>query len=125
MWRRRKIVVFTALVALLVAMWLVFGRSAAQRSLGVGFTSAKAHFPESALVVADQITVAWVTNTCRCAINLGMPYVQFEDTAGRLMTDQGSSWNQEGYSATLPPGSVAWLASGFAAETKRLRFGFE
>lgn len=124
--RRYQIAIGTALVALLLlAMWLTFHSRAARRGLSVDFTTAYGHFGEPPLVVGEQIIVAWVTNTGNCAITVDDPYVQFENTAGRLVRDQGSSWNQKGYSADLSPGSVAWLANGFDPDRKRLKFVFE
>ena len=105
-------------------MWLAFRGRVPQRALSVGFTTTHGHFPEPAQVVADQITVAWVTNSGRSAITLDEPYAQREYAAGRLVRDQGASWNQKGYSADLSPGSAAWLAYGFD-DAKRLKVCFE
>src|SRR5438093_3025986 len=121
--RRYKIVVSASLIALLLfAVWLAFHNGVVQHSVSVGFTTAHGHFPEPALLVGDQITVAWVTNTGHSAITLDDPHVQFENAAGRLVRDQGSSWNQERYSADVSPGSAAWLANGFDRDKKRLKF---
>ncbi len=120
--RRYKILLNAALVALLLfAMWLALHGGVPQHQLGVGFTTTHGNFSR---LVADQITVAWVTNSGRSAITLDEPYAQREYAAGRLVRDQGSSWNTEGYSAYLPPGRVAWLAYGFGDE-KRLKVCFE
>jgi hypothetical protein len=123
--RRYRIAVSAALIALLLlAMWLAFRSHVPRRGLNVGFTTTHGHFPEPARVVADQITVAWVTNTGRSAITLDEPYAQREYAASRLVRDQGASWNQEGYSADLSPGSAAWLAYGFD-DANRLKVCFE
>jgi hypothetical protein len=124
--RRYKIAASAALVALVLgAIWLMRHVGAARHGLSVAFTTTRGHFPEPAKVVADQIAVMWVTNTGRSPIKLDMPCVQFENAAGRLVRDQGSSWNQKGYSADLPPGSVAWLANGLDPDRKRSKFVFE
>jgi hypothetical protein len=115
------------LVLLLLAIWLVTPSRAAQHRIGVGFTTASGHFPEPARLVAHQIFVLWVTNTGRSAISLDLPYVLFEDAAGRLVRDNGDSWNEEAYGATLSPGSAAWLASGFDRDdgNRKLKFVFD
>jgi len=82
------------LAILLLAVWLGFQGGAKQRRLSVGFTTAHGHFPESALLFADQIIVACVTNTGRSALTLENPYVQFENAVDRLVNDSGGSWNQ-------------------------------
>jgi len=123
---RYKVVVSAVLIALLLfAMWLAFHSGVPRHNVSVAFTTAHGHFPEPAQVVADQIIVAWVTNTGRSAIALDEPCVQFENAAGRLVRDDGSSWNQKGYFADLSPGSAAWLANGFGSDTKRLKFVFD
>jgi len=114
--RRYRILLGTALVALLLfAMWLTFHSGVPQHRLSVGLTATHG---------ADQITVAWVTNNGRAAITLDEPYAQREYAAGRLVRDQGASWNQAGYSKDLSPGRVAWLAYGFD-DTTRLKVCFE
>ncbi len=126
MHRRYKIAVSAALIALLLfSMWLGFHSGMPQHNVSVALTMAHDQFPQPFPVVADQVTVAWVTNTGRLAITLEAPYVQFENVAGRLVRDHGSSWNQEGYSAELSPGRTAWLANGFDKDRKRLKFVFE
>ena len=125
MHRRRRIIVGIVLVAFLSVLWLFIRANAPQRTLTISFTTAKGHFPEPPLVVANLIAVAWVTNTGRFSLTLDEPYVQFENAAGQLVRDHGSSWNQQSYSADLPPGSAAWLANGFDADRRRQRFVFE
>ena len=124
--RHYKISLILALIPLvLLALWIAYHSSRTQPRIGVAFSTAHGHFPEPARVVGDQLIILWVTNTGRSAMTLEEPYVQFENAAGRLVRDQGSSWNQQGYSADLSPGNVAWLAGGFDTDTKRLRFVFE
>lgn len=124
--RHYKIAVAAAVIALLlIAIWLTFRRGATPPVLTVAFTTVHTHFPEPALVVGDQIIVAWVTNTTRLAITLDMPYAQFETADGRLVLDQGSSWNQQGYSASLAPGSASCLAYGFDPDRQRLKLAFD
>jgi hypothetical protein len=115
-----------ALFGLLVfAMWLALHGRQAQRSLTVGFTAARGHFPEPPLVVAQHLIVAWVTNTERSIVVLDLPSVLEETSTGQVVTDQGSSWNQEGSFPQLALGSSAWLAGGFDGDTKRLKFVFD
>jgi hypothetical protein len=124
--RRFKIIVGVALVALLLlALLLTFHDGTAQHSINVGFTSAHGHFPEPGLIYGDQSTVAWVTNAGHFAVTLDTPCVLFENTAGRLIRDQGPSWNQEGYNANLSPRSAAWLANDLNQDRKRMKFVFE
>ncbi len=126
MGRRDKIAATAAAVMLfLIAMWLTLHRGAAEPGLSVAFATARAHFPDPALVVGDYIIVAWVTNTGPSAITLDLPYVQFATADGRLVRDQGCSWHQQGCQATLSPGSATWLANGFDPDRQRLRFAFE
>jgi hypothetical protein len=111
---RYKVVVSAALIALLLfAMWLGLHRGVPQHNVSVGVTT------------SHESTVAWVTNTGRSAITLADHYVQFENAAGQLVRDLGPSWNQEGYSTDLSPGTAAWLATGFDQDTRRLKFVFE
>ncbi len=124
--RNHKVTVIVGLILLILLVLLAFwiAHPSGPR-IGVAFTTAHGHFPEPALVVGEQITILWVTNGGRAAISLEMPYVQYENAAGRLVRDQGASWNQKGYSADLSPGGVAWLANGFDPDRKRLKFVFE
>jgi hypothetical protein len=120
---RYKILTNTALIALmLAAMWLAFPKSGAVRGLSFGLTTARGHFEG---LYADQITVAWVTNNWRSAIDLDLPCARMEYAGGRLVTDYGPSWNQKGYSAHLLPGSTAWVAYGIRRDAKRFRVIFE
>jgi hypothetical protein len=76
------------ILLVLLVFWMAF-RSGS--SIRVAFSTAHGHFPETALVVGHQLSILWVTNTGPSAITLESPYVQFENAAGRLVRDQGSS----------------------------------
>jgi hypothetical protein len=124
--RVHRIVLSAGLIALLLLLvWLLFNLGPRRRDLSMGLTTAQGHFPEPGLVYDDQLVVLWVTNTGRLAVTLDEPYSQSEYAAGRLVTDFGSSWNQEGYCADLKPGSAAWLAYGFDQHARLLRVCFD
>lgn len=124
MHRRFKMLLSAVLIALLLfAIWLGLHSGVPQPNVSVGFTAAHGHFPEPPVYFADQIIIAWVTNTGRSAITLGEAYVQFENAAGRLVRDEGPSWHPRG--SDLPPGTAAWLVNGFDRDRRTLRFIFE
>jgi hypothetical protein len=109
------------IVLLLFALWLMLGR-AGRNDVSVAFTTARGHFGG---VYSPELVVEWVTNSYPSQITLEEPKVQFENSVGHFVLDQGSSWNQEGYYMDVPPGKAAWLANGFGPDRKRLRFSFE
>ena len=123
--RSTNIMAATLLGLFVFAIWLSLHWREAKPSITVGFTSARGHFPEPPRVVAQALIVAWVTNSERSIVVLDLPSVLEETSTGHVVTDQGPSWNQEGYSRELPRGSSAWLASGFDEDTKRLKFVFD
>jgi hypothetical protein len=124
--RHRRIALAVAVMVLvLVAFWVALRSGSAHPRIGVALGTAHGKFPEQPLLSADDIAVAWITNTGSSRITLTDPCVQFENAAGRVITDQGSSWNQKAYSTDLSAGAAAWLASGFDRDRQRLKFIFE
>ncbi len=123
---RTKLVATFALTAImLLAVWFAHRREAQRPRIAVGFATASGHFPEPALLVAPEIVVLWVTNAGTFPLTLDDPTVQFENVAGRLVTDNGPSWNGEARGADLASDAAAWLASGFDSDRQQLKFIFD
>lgn len=123
--RRHKILLGVAFIALLLFVWWIASIAGPRRQgLSFGLSTARGHFPEPGLIYADHIVVTWVTNTGRFAATLFAPSAQIERAGGTIVTDLGSSWNQQGYELHLPAGSAAWVAHAFNG-ARRLRACFD
>ncbi len=121
--RRTKIAgSVTLATGLLLALLLGYRWDGSGDSLSFGLVTAQPKKDPR----ADQNSVAMVTNNAKCPMELRNPCVQSEYQGGRVIRDQGSSWNgNKGYSTTLLPGGVATLAFGIEWKAKRFRVVFE
>jgi hypothetical protein len=112
-----------AAIFVLVVVLVAFVGSKSSRGISPGFTTTNGHF---GVLYANQIVVLWATNTAHSTVTLrGREYVEFVNAAGHIIKDMSPSWNQEGSDPSLPPGGVAWLATGFDTDRNKLRFVFE
>jgi len=136
--RRRTKIVTGAAAAALITLLLVLlcftgQRNAPVSGLSFGMTTTKsANFGTFAASVVlpvtsagEPILVAWVTNNTRVTIQIDSPDVQREYEGGRIVNDNGHSWNGKENSASLVPQGIAALPFGIQGDAKRFRVTFQ